>query len=159
MFQQIHDIATECHGIPQHDVTCHDFPRLSTACHGNPQHDAASRAFPRPSTTSHSIPQHDASGCGQSANKATSHAIKSKSSQVQAPVKKSSSHKIALPIVPVYVRGSSNDKIIETFALLDPGSNMTFCSQALIKQLKIKGSSQTLSLSTLNAEKMSMPSL
>ena len=57
--------------------------------------------------------------------------------------------KIALPIVPVFVRGSG-EKVVETFALLDTGSNMTFCSRALIDQLDIKGKAQSLSLSTLN---------
>ena len=41
-----------------------------------------------------------------------------------------------------------------THALLDPGSNKTFCTQKLVDELGIKGENTTLSLSTLNDGKM-----
>jgi hypothetical protein len=56
---------------------------------------------------------------------------------------------IALPIVPVKVR-TLNGELIVTHAFLDPGSNMTFCSQSLKEQLGIDGRKSTCFLSTLN---------
>ena len=76
-----------------------------------------------------------------------SHVIRSKKAKVI-----SLQPKTTLPIVSVYVRGPTSKKEIKTFALLDPGSNMTFCSQDLINRLSIKGNPQPLSLSTLNAK-------
>ena len=61
--------------------------------------------------------------------------------------------KIALPIVAVRVKGEGQDEYIETHAILDPGSNKTFCSQSLLRQLGIRGSKTNLSLSTLNEGK------
>ena len=58
--------------------------------------------------------------------------------------------KIALPIVAVRVRGKDQDSYINTLALLDPGSNRTFCSQTLVEQLGVEGTKTSLSLSTLN---------
>ena len=63
------------------------------------------------------------------------------------------SAKIALPIVAVRVRGRGQGQYIHTHALLDPGSNKSFCSQKLLDMLALHGKSTTLSLSTLNAGK------
>ena len=56
---------------------------------------------------------------------------------------------IGLSIVPVKVRAVGSDKTIETYAFLDTGSNTSFCSQKLMKQLNIKGKKTTLSLTTM----------
>ena len=62
---------------------------------------------------------------------------------------------VALPIVPVYVRGNGQSDYILTNALLDSGSNKTFCSKSLLEQLNVKGKETTLSLETLGDGKVS----
>lgn len=57
---------------------------------------------------------------------------------------------IGLPIVPVKVKGQGRTKEILTYALLDSGSNTTFCTESLLKKLDLKGSKSTLSLTTLH---------
>lgn len=59
---------------------------------------------------------------------------------------------VALPIVTVYVRGKDQDKFIRTRALLDTGSNRTFCSEDLARELQIKGNKTKLSLETLGED-------
>ena len=59
--------------------------------------------------------------------------------------------KVALPIVAVWVRGKGQDAYIRTHALLDPGSNRTFCSMELAEKLNITGNETMLSLETLDA--------
>ena len=65
------------------------------------------------------------------------------------------SSRVALPIVPVRVKGKGCNNYITTHALLDTGSDRIFCSQSLIKRLNINGVSTSLSLSTLNDNKES----
>ncbi|XP_014676449.1 PREDICTED: uncharacterized protein LOC106816368 [Priapulus caudatus] len=60
---------------------------------------------------------------------------------------------VSLPIVTIYVKGIGQDEYIQTNALLDSGSNRTFCSKELIEQLGVKGKQTTLSLQTLNEGK------
>ena len=62
---------------------------------------------------------------------------------------------VALPIVRVRVRGHGQEQYITTHALLDPGSNKTFCSKGLINELGIKGEFTTLNLETLNNDSSS----
>jgi hypothetical protein len=63
--------------------------------------------------------------------------------------------KVALPIVAVRVKGQGQSQYINTHALLDPGSNKSFCSKGLLDQLGLEGTDTTLSLSTLNDGKES----
>ena len=56
--------------------------------------------------------------------------------------------KVALPIVSVVVKGENTE--VRTHALLDPGSNRTFCSKALVNDLGLYGPARQLSLKTLN---------
>ena len=58
---------------------------------------------------------------------------------------------IALPIVPVKVK-AHDGSFVKVCALLDPGSNRTFCSQDLTRRLGIQGQDTSVSLSTLNSE-------
>ena len=58
--------------------------------------------------------------------------------------------KVALPVVKVLVRANGREDPVRTFALLDPGSNKSFCSMELLKMLDIEGSPQPLTLDTLN---------
>ena len=59
--------------------------------------------------------------------------------------------RVALPIVAVRVRSKEN-KMVETYALLDSGSTNTFCSDYLIQQLGIHGKKSNLLLTTLESE-------
>ena len=58
--------------------------------------------------------------------------------------------KIALPVVAVMVRGSGMEDWLKTYALLDPGSNRSFCLQKLTKMLNLKGDLQSMSINTLS---------
>ena len=58
--------------------------------------------------------------------------------------------KLALPIVPVKVRAKGQMVYHYMHALLDSGSTKTFCSEALIEQLGVKGQQANLSLTTVN---------
>ena len=60
--------------------------------------------------------------------------------------------KICLPIVPVKIRGRGQQEFIITHALLDPGSNQSFCSAILREKLNLQGKPVTLSLETLNTK-------
>ena len=61
-----------------------------------------------------------------------------------------SSSVTALAIVPVRVKGGS--AFVETYAFLDSGSNTSFCTEALLKQLNASGSPTNLSLTTIQGE-------
>ena len=62
--------------------------------------------------------------------------------------------KVALPMVPVVVRGTDQaDHPVKTYALLDSGSTSTFCSEKLIEKLHIKGNTVDLSLNTVEGGK------
>ncbi len=59
--------------------------------------------------------------------------------------------KLALPIVPVKVRAKGQSVFHYTHALLNSGSTKTFCSEALIEKLDVKGKRANLSLTTVNS--------
>ena len=61
-----------------------------------------------------------------------------------------------LPIVPVRVKAPGQDKVVETYAFLDNGSNTTFCTEALMDELDLKGEEITLSLTTLESAESSI---
>jgi len=54
-----------------------------------------------------------------------------------------------LPVVPVKVRAKGSDITVHTYAFLDGGSNTSFCSEQLMKQLGVKGINTTISLTTM----------
>ena len=58
--------------------------------------------------------------------------------------------KIALPIIPVVVSGLGESNTIEMYALLDTGSNRSFCTDAQVDQLKISGRTEKITLTTLD---------
>jgi len=58
--------------------------------------------------------------------------------------------KLALPI-PVKVRAKGQTVYYYTHALLDSGSTNTFCSEALIEKLGVKGQQANLSVTTVNS--------
>ncbi len=57
--------------------------------------------------------------------------------------------KVALPIVPVRVYSGRMKSYVDTYALLDSGTNQTFCSEVLVDQLGIQRRRETVSLTTI----------
>ena len=60
--------------------------------------------------------------------------------------------KVALPIVPVRVRRPENETYVDTYALLDQGSTVTFCTDALANTLGAPRQRETLELTTLSGK-------
>ena len=67
-------------------------------------------------------------------------------------VGKMTSRKISLPVCTVRVSPHRGGRTVLTYALLDPGSTATFCSQELVKTLGIKGKKTSLTLNTINKQ-------
>ncbi len=59
-----------------------------------------------------------------------------------------------LSIVPVQVKLKNSNQTLQTYALLDPGSTGTFCTENLRKQLKAKATQTRILLCTLGQEKV-----
>ncbi|XP_014671510.1 PREDICTED: uncharacterized protein LOC106812201 [Priapulus caudatus] len=57
--------------------------------------------------------------------------------------------KIAIPVIPVTVYNPGSNSAVDTFAMLDPGSSSSFCTEELARRLNVAGRKQTLSLPTL----------
>ena len=57
-----------------------------------------------------------------------------------------------LPVEPVKVRAKGRNTLLSTYAFLDGGSNTTFCSDQLLKDLGVRGVDTTLSLTTMDRE-------
>lgn len=64
----------------------------------------------------------------------------------------SSSSVTGLAIVPVRVKAKGKDKMVQTYAFLDSGSNTSFCTEGLLRKLNLEGAKTTLSLTTLEGE-------
>ena len=67
---------------------------------------------------------------------------------------RSNSGKLAMPIVAARVYNPDSGKYMDTYALLDPGSNGTYCTVALQKQLGAKGVEHSMELTTLTSTNM-----
>ena len=63
-------------------------------------------------------------------------------------LKSHSTNKVRLKIVPVRVRGKLPDKVVETYALLDNGSDVTLCDRKLVEQLELEGKPRNFFLTT-----------
>ena len=59
-----------------------------------------------------------------------------------------------LSIVPVQVKSTGGNEIIETYAFLDPGSTATFCSEYLMQRLNITGKRTQFLLKTMGQKKV-----
>lgn len=57
-----------------------------------------------------------------------------------------------LSILPVQLKSGEGNEIIQTYAFLDPGSTDTFCSEALMRKLNLKGRKAQISLSTMGSK-------
>lgn len=55
----------------------------------------------------------------------------------------------ALPVVPVKVRKRGSSEYVETYAMLDSGSNSTFCTDSLRERLGCSGTEKKVKLTTL----------
>ena len=64
-----------------------------------------------------------------------------------------------LAVVPVKVEVPGRDGTVQTYAFLDSGSNTSFCSEDLAKQLGLSGQRTTLSLTTMEKEHSKTESL
>ncbi|KAI2661518.1 Gag polyprotein [Labeo rohita] len=58
----------------------------------------------------------------------------------------------ALSIVPVQVKSKKGDKVLKTYAFLDPGSTATFCTSSLVKKLNLQGKKTNILLRTMGQE-------
>ena len=59
----------------------------------------------------------------------------------------------ALSIVPVRVKAAKGGQVLQVYALLDPGSSATFCSEELMTRLNLNGRKTQILLRTMNQEK------
>ena len=64
-----------------------------------------------------------------------------------------------LAIVPVNVRAKGKEKMFQTYAFLDPGSNTTFCTDKLIEHLGATGRKAMLFLTTMDSDNVKSQSL
>ena len=64
-----------------------------------------------------------------------------------------------LAIVPVNVRAKGKEKMVQTYAFLDSGSNTTFCTNMLMEHLGVTGKKATLSLTTVDQDNVKSESL
>ena len=54
-----------------------------------------------------------------------------------------------MAIIPVRVRSPTTNTTVQTYAFLDPGSNVTFCTEDLAHQLGVTGKATTMELQTM----------
>lgn len=57
-----------------------------------------------------------------------------------------------LSIVPVQVKAKGGNKILKTYAFLDPGSDATFCTEHLMRKLNLNGNRTSIFLRTMEHE-------
>ncbi|KAL0199162.1 hypothetical protein M9458_007702, partial [Cirrhinus mrigala] len=55
--------------------------------------------------------------------------------------------------VPVKIKSKKCDKVVKTYAFIDPGSSATFCTEALMRDLNLKGRKTEILLHTMGQEK------
>ena len=63
-----------------------------------------------------------------------------------------------MAVIPVKVRARDTDRSVITYAFLDNGSNSSFCTESLMKQLEVNGQQVKISLSTLEKKNSAMES-
>ena len=78
--------------------------------------------------------------------------IKSSSSQVTPDSKLTA----RLKVLPVTVWSSGSDRCFNTYAFLDEGSNVTLCTESLVKDLCLKGYKVEYSISTVSETKQQL---
>ena len=68
------------------------------------------------------------------------------------------SGRTAMAVIPVKVGARDTDRSVITYAFLDNGSNSSFCTESLMKQLEINSQQVKISLSTLEKKNSAMES-
>lgn len=63
-------------------------------------------------------------------------------------------HDCTLSILPVKVKSKKGDKILITYAFLDPGSSASFCNEGLMNRLNLTGRRRGILLRTMGQEKV-----
>ena len=58
-----------------------------------------------------------------------------------------------LAIVPIRVKSKKSNKTLEAYAFMDPSSSASFCTEALAKQLNVRGRKANLMVSTINSKR------
>ena len=76
----------------------------------------------------------------------------SQEQQPQSPVYHASQDGCHINLMMVPVKVSANDRVVDTFALLDTGSGVTLCNEKLLKILGVAGKTSHISLKTINNE-------
>ena len=56
-------------------------------------------------------------------------------------------------IIPVQLKSVKGDKVLQTYAFLDPGSTATFCTSSCMKKLNLQGKKTHVMLRTMGQEK------
>lgn len=59
----------------------------------------------------------------------------------------------ALSILPVQIKHAKGNKVVQTYAFLDPGSTATLCTEKLMNELNIQGQRTGILLKTMGQEK------
>ncbi|XP_071959793.1 uncharacterized protein [Antedon mediterranea] len=70
--------------------------------------------------------------------------------QLQAACAKINQGECALAVIPVRVSVGCSHQV-ETYAFLDPGSTISFCSEALVKQLGVGGRNECITIDTMGS--------
>jgi hypothetical protein len=66
--------------------------------------------------------------------------------------------KLALPIVPARVRCLDSNHYVDTYAMLDPGTNSTYCTEALRESIGARGTVRHLELTTIAQTRLQIDS-
>ena len=59
---------------------------------------------------------------------------------------------VLLPVLPMKVRANNDQKTVETFAILDPGSTASFCTESLLSKLKVTIRNVQLMTTTISSK-------
>ena len=98
-------------------------------------------------------------GCGKTHNTWLHSAIVTEPTRTQNESASAQTHtieltkgRVCLPILPVVVTNEDNSQCIKILALLDNGSNTSFCSNYVIDQLKLRTRPTNITLSTIDRD-------
>ena len=64
-----------------------------------------------------------------------------------------------MAIIPVRIRLPTTNTTVQTYAFLDPGSNVTFCTEDLAHQLGVTGKTTTMELQTMGQTQIFLPAV
>lgn len=122
-----------------------DFLNEKGLCFGCLNTGHISRSFDRPITCKHCSQMHPSIlhiGQKERVNQRDTEQLKTSSESFTTSTcghTGAGHHNGILPILPVQVKSSKGNKVIETYAFLDPGSTGTFCSEKPLHRLNIQG--------------------